>query len=86
MVITYVISESEEQFDKFKSSKVYNHQSCYVRLTDACQIAGMTNPSVLVLSDNVPGYTEMTRVIKLSRISLNLHHEPVTLLPPEAYA
>lgn len=85
MRLTYVVAESEEQFNSFKDSKKYKDKGCCIWLTDSCQIRGTTNPEVVVLSRKAPNYTELERVIKLTRISTNKHHDPLEVISEEAY-
>lgn len=85
MRLTYVVAESEEQFNKFKDSTIYKDKGCCIWLTDSCQIKGQTLPEVVVLSKNVPKYTEMERVIKLTRITAKRHYDPIEVLPEAAY-
>lgn len=85
MRLTYVVAESEEQFNAFKDSKKYKDKGCCIQLTDSCQIRGQNFPEVVVLSKDVPNYVEIERVVKITRLSSNKHHEPLEVLPEEAY-
>ncbi len=85
MRLTYVVAESDEQFNCFKDSKKYRDKGCCIRLTDSCQIRGQSSPEVVVLSKDVPNYVEIERVVKLTKISKNEHHLPLEILPKELY-
>lgn len=85
MRLTYVVAESEEQFQMFKDSTKYKDKGCCIWLTDSCQIKGQTLPEVVVLSKNITNYTEMERVIKLTRISAKRHYDPIEILPEVSY-